>query len=192
MSYTRKCNANNCEAMLEWNEDQEFYEDSLFPGQKHDHKKFREAASKRTEVSQEKSMPAGTNIEGTECKKCKANGFPNEIIFFNNEVKGNKTGRVIPLEHAEKVNGEWVFHEHKNQNGQKPAQESGNKQENAPVREEREYEPPINQDSLNELIRSFTFELRQMNRWFSDIRPELETAIGYINAQSIKRANEKA
>ena len=190
MSYTRDCTG--CSAKITWNDNKKQYEDQFFPGEKHDHKKYEAAAANTVEASNEKfSNPK--NDEGRECTVCKNNGFPNEIIFFNDQKKST-SGKVIPLERPDKVNGEFVTHEHRKVGEQAPAvkppaeiraeAEPGN-EDNIP------HGVPIDQNSLGEIIKAFTSELNQFNAWASYLKPNIETIIGYINAQSFKKANDQ-
>lgn len=206
MSYTRECNAENCSAMLKWNDSQKRYEDQLFPGEKHDHRKYMAALAQREEASAESKVVSGNidtkntvppteHIEGTECKGCAANGFENQIIFFRDDVR-SKTNKKIPLEYAEKVQGQYIGHEHKTKDNPNPVcKPLGTPTESAPVKESAvtkpvDEGPPITGDNINDTMKAWTYELRQHNQWFAWIKPQIETIVGFINANSIQKANQ--
>lgn len=194
MSYTRDCTG--CSAKITWNDNQKRYEDDIFPGEKHDHKKYEAAVASNVEASNELFVPPnkGKPSEGKECFVCKKNGFPNEIIFFNEEMKGNKTGKHIPLERPDKVNGQYVTHTHREKDATRsqavnaPAKSYDNPTE--PGNEDNIPHPPVDQESLGEIIKSFTQQLNTQQKWFEDSRDKIDTIVAWILENSVKKADQ--
>lgn len=188
MSYTRKCTG--CSAQITWNDDKKQYEDSLHLGERHDHKKYEAAAASHVEASNEKFG----DVEGKECYTCKANGFPNEIIFFNNDKK-SPTGKVIPLERPDKVNGEFVTHTHREKG---KAQASTNQPENAPVRNAPTPDKDVTPENVADLspqemaqtMAKFVNVAGDLMAKLSVLQPQVETIIGYILRTSVTPADQ--
>lgn len=212
MSYTRECNSESCSAMLTWNDTQKQYEDQLFPGQKHDHKKYMAALAQSEEASAESktvsgnidtktTVPPTEKIEGTECKTCASNGYPNQIIFFRNDVL-SKNNKKIPLEYAEKVNGSYIGHEHKTKEnpnpvskpiGLTPTPASEPKKESAVTKPQDDVQGqgvPMSEDTLTQAVRSWTYEMRNNNAWFAEMKPKIEAIVGWMLANAVKPADK--
>ena len=191
--------------MLKWNDSQKRYEDQLFPGEKHDHKKYMAALAQKEEASAESKTVPGTldtkntvpeteHIQGTECKGCAANGFPSQIIFFREDVK-SKTQKKIPLEYAEKVQGQYIGHEHRTKDNPnpvcKPLGSVTTVTSVTPPSEEQQNVQPVTEDSMIDLIKAWTFEMRQFNAWAASTKSQIETCVGYIlNEKTVKPADK--
>jgi len=201
MSYTRECNSTDCKAVLTWDEENGYYVDSIFPKEKHNHKKFMSALAAAAEASNNGgSTPAKVvtkeevppSVEGVECNTCKANGFPAVYIFFNNAAKGYKTHRPIPLDRPDKVNGEFVFHEHrtKDDDNPPPPPTATVAAEPSTVTKVPQGEGVnFSQLALNDTIRAFTAQLNSQQKWFEDSRDKIDTILAYVLDQTVKKAD---
>jgi hypothetical protein len=198
MSYTRDCTG--CSAKITWNDTKKQYEDELFPGEKHDHKKFEAALAQKGEASQESKVTGNVhtqsvdNLEGTECNTCKANGFPNHIIFFNREAL-SKNKKQIPLEFAEKKFGNFVYHEHQTKENPDPLKLGLTNITMGEYTEDEQHtapgpEVPVSEGSLAEVLKAWTYEMRTNNAWFAEWKPKLETIIDWMLANGIKPADQ--
>ena len=206
--YTRTCDS--CPAKLTWDDENKRYVDDIFPKERHDHKRYLavlEFANRENKVEQPRSSyedadaEIAPDVEGQECRTCKANGFPNQFIFFNDAAKGTKTNRVIPLARPDKVDGKFVPHEHRKQgDGKGPAgpdqgkpyvsEPTPSQKESAAVKAAQGEGVDFSALALNDTLKAYTQEIRNFTRWFEDIRPKIDVIIAFINDQSIKKANE--
>jgi hypothetical protein len=175
-----------CDAIIEWNDEKKQFEDTLFPGEKHNHQKFTEAAATRGEQSQEQK----TEQVGKECYTCKANGHPNVKIFFNDKKK-SPAGKMIPLDNPHQVNGAWKTHTHreKGKSADQAQQEAD---------ELSDYEPPemgpeqsYSDEEIKALLGEFLNKGSELVSRMTEITPKIETILGYLMNRAVSRASDK-
>lgn len=200
MSYTRTCNGKDCNAELTWDDEKEWYYDKFFPNEKHDHARYAAVAAYQTEQSNNghsATQPVNEHVEvseGVECNVCKSRGSPNITLFFNEAAKA-KSGKKIPLSRPDKVDGQFVFHEHVEEKGKltdsaTPPPVTGT-DVNTAVQASPQDGVDFSQLMLNDTIRAFTHQLNTQQKWFEDSRDKIDTILAYVLDNTVKKANEQ-